>query len=927
MKRALALLLLGFCAQAACAAEGANACRANPLGTRALYVRGEFNNWAATDNVALRWSCDHFEGVVATEGKTRFKIGDEAWSPDADFGADPAQAGSPRLAPKGREIEHAFHGTHRIRLAMAQDDPTHPTLAIEDCPLTMGAGDKPVFLRGDMNNWTALDAYAFQYSCDAYYLNVKLEGRHEFKLADAGWQRETTWGADNELPIEDSQARNLRAEAGVDALRNLRFDFHGEHTLRFAFPGGQPQLTIGPKSFADPRDSGVDDPVALSLRHDSRALADRAPFGAVPAGTEVEFALHAAAGVESATLVVESRRLEGNQDLLEYTELARVPMAASRDGEGVVFRARQRFADKGVHGYWFLVRIAGHDYAYQNNRDAVPWTREKGSNGPGTVEMLAAPAGEARQASAYPFVRRYRLTVYDPSYKVPDWARDAIYYYIFPDRFRNGDKGNDPKPGVRRYHEATVELHANWNDKPWKPGDGSDAYYNNDFFGGDLAGIIDKLDYIQALGANVVYMTPVFMAASNHKYDTADYRRIDPAFGDEAAFERLCAEAARRGIRILPDTSLNHVGQDSLYFDRFGNYGGQGAFANGRINEASPYYSWFTFDKTQTAPDKQYKGWVGIADLPELDKNSPDFRRFAYGSPDSVMLHWLARGAAGWRMDVAPWVPDDFWREWRAAIKAQDPQAITVAETWFDASKYFVGDMFDSTMNYIFRNSVLDYANGGDARASYRNLELLRENYPPQSLHALMNLLSTHDTARSLHLFGWKEGATPEAIALAKQRLRLAMFFQFSYPGAPAIFYGDEVGVTGGEDPYNRGTYPWAELGGQPDMALHDYVTSLAKMRREHPVLSHGTLEAPLLLDEHAVVLLRRADGAWALTAVNNGAEAKHVRIQLPADAPAEFRDALSDARYLRGAEGAIEFEVPPMSGVALVYDARTALR
>jgi len=517
--------------------------------------------------------------------------------------------------------------------------------------------------------------------------------------------------------------------------------------------------------------------------------------------------------------------------------------------------------------------------------------------------------------------------VFDPAFRVPAWASDAIYYYIFPDRFRNGDKANDPQPGKRRYHEATVELHQQWNDKPWKPGDGSDQYYNNDFFGGDLAGITDKLDYIKALGANAIYMTPVFTASSNHKYDTADYRQIDPAFGDEAAFERLCAEAAKRGIRILPDASLNHVGQDSLYFDRFGNYGGQGAFANGRINKDSPYYSWFTFDEAQVEPDKQYKGWVGISDLPELNKASPDFRRFAFGTPDSVMLHWLKRGAAGWRMDVAPWVPDDFWREWRKAIKAQDPEAITISETWFDASKYFVGDMFDATMNYIFRNSLLDYANGGDARASYRNLEMMRENYPPQSLHALMNLLSSHDTARSLHLFGWKEGASAEAIALAKQRLRLAMFFQFTYPGAPAIFYGDEVGLTGGDDPYNRGTYPWADLGGKPDMALHEYVTALAKMRREHPVLSHGSLDAPLYLDEHVVVLLRRAEGAWAITAVNNSAEAKKLRVQLPEGAPGEFRDALSDAQLRPKADRGLDLEVPPMSGFALVYDATTALR
>jgi glycosidase len=235
--------------------------------------------------------------------------------------------------------------------------------------------------------------------------------------------------------------------------------------------------------------------------------------------------------------------------------------------------------------------------------------------------------------------------------------------------------------------------------------------------------------------------------------------------------------------------------------------------------------------------------------------------------------------------------------------------------------------MFDSTMNYIFRNSLLDYANGGDARAAYRNLELVRENYPPQALHALMNLLSTHDTARSLHLFGWKEGADAAAIELAKQRLRLAMFFQFTYPGAPTIFYGDEVGVTGGEDPFNRGTYPWADLGGKPDMALHGYVASLAKLRREHPVLSHGSLEAPIYLDEHVVVLLRRVDDAWAVTAVNNANEAKTVAVKLPSGAPGAFRDALSGMRLRPGADGTLSFEVQAMSGVALFYDSRVAPR
>jgi cyclomaltodextrinase / maltogenic alpha-amylase / neopullulanase len=170
----------------------------------------------------------------------------------------------------------------------------------------------------------------------------------------------------------------------------------------------------------------------------------------------------------------------------------------------------------------------------------------------------------------------------------------------------------------------------------------------------------------------------------------------------------LTREAAKRGIRVIPDTSLNHTGSDSIYFDRFGKYASRGAFEGGRIRKDSPYASWYRFDETQTDPNKQYTGWVGVADLPELDKASPAWRDFAYRKPDSVMKQWLDLGAAGWRMDVAPWVPDDFWREWRAAIRAHKPDAITIAETWFDSSKYFLGDMFDSTMNYIFRNAVLE---------------------------------------------------------------------------------------------------------------------------------------------------------------------------------------------------------------------------
>ncbi len=876
------------------AATPAAACRADPLGGRSLYLRGGFNSWSAVESQRFVWVCDRWQLVARLAGEHPFKIADEGWSADADFGAprDGGGAATGLLALRGAELRRRFDGVHRFTITMTSK---LPRLAIESCPDPAPLGPAQLFLRGTPNNWAALDEFAFQYSCDAYYLNVRLKGRHEFKVADTAWKRETTIGA------------------SADGQANFVHDFDGEHTVRLVWAGGRPQLSVGPLSFADPSARLVGDPVALSLAFDSRDAASKRPFGAVPAGTTVEFEVGSLPGVDALTLVVERRRLEGNQELLEYTETARVAMTPRREGDRLRWRARHRFDEVAVHGWWFEARIGAQRYALQNNADAVHWTREKGSGGPAAVaELPASPKA----------VRRFRQTVFDPAFRVPDWAPDIVYYYIFPERFRNGDPGNDPVPGRDRYRHTTVEKHPQWLGRPYKPGsgDGSDAVYNNDFFGGDLAGIIDKLDDIRELGANTLYLTPIFKAGSNHKYDTADYLQVDPAFGSNADFERLAREAARRGMRIVLDTSLNHTGSDSVYFNRYGNFPGRGAFQNGRIDPGSPYASWYRFDPTQKDPDRQYQGWVGVTDLPELDKASPALREFFYRAPDSVMKRWLDLGAAGWRMDVAPWVPDDFWREWRAAIKAHRPDALTVAETWFDSSKYFLGDMFDSTMNYIFRNAVLDYAGGAKASDIVRQLEWLREAYPPQAFFALMNLLSTHDQARSLHLLGWQDGERdPAVIERAKRRLLLAVLFQMTYPGSPAVYYGDEVGVTGGDDPYNRAPYPWADQGGAPDLALRAQFRRLIALRHEHAVLRRGSLEAPLHVDEHVVVLLRRLGGRFALVATSNAAAPRQVTVALPAGLRGDLADALGGPPVAVDAAGRASFEVPALFGRVLL--------
>lgn len=786
-----------------------------------------------------------------------------------------------------------------------QPVPERTTSGCAPAPL----GEVALYLRGSMNSWGADEDHVFAWSCDAYYLNVDLEHEQEFKIADAGWTPARSFGADPKAqrPLAALVPTRLLADDAPGKSGHLRHAFRGAHTLTLRFEDGQPSLLVGPRSFADPGAQPIEDPRVLGSRYDSRDLAYKRPFGAVVAGTAVDYRLRTPPGVDAVTLVIESRRLEGNQELLEYHERQRLPMHAEDAGGERHWRVTQRYAEVGVYGYWFELRAGSEVYVYQNNRDGIFWTRERGSGGVG--ELARLPAAPSR-------VRRYRQTVYDPAYTVPDYAPDLVWYYIFPERFRNGDPGNDPQPGVQPFEDGTVERHADWNQRPFLngSGDGSDDRYANDFHGGDLAGILDKLDDIAELGANALYLTPIFQASSNHKYDTADYRRIDPGFGTEADFRRLTAAAARRGIRVVVDASLNHSGRDSVYFDRYARHPGIGAYEGGVIRPDSPYADWYRFDP---ASDPPYRGWTGVANLPDLNEDSAAFRDFAYGA-NGVMQHWLDAGAAGWRMDVAPWVPDAFWRDWRRALKAHRADAILIAETWFDASKYFLGDSFDSTMNYIFRNTAIEYARGGDARRLIGNLEHLREAYPPAAHAALMNLLSTHDQARTLHLLGGVDPvANPEAWALARARFRLALLLQLTYPGAPAIYYGDEVGVTGGEDPDNRRTWPWPDLGGQPDLALREEVRRLVAMRHAHPVLRRGTLSAPLV-DEHLLVWRRELEGVVAIVALNNADVDIERRIEVGSVSAALLQDALG-GEPVRVENGSVSIRIPARYGRVLI--------
>lgn len=660
--------------------------------------------------------------------------------------------------------------------------------------------------------------------------------------------------------------------------------------------------------------------VAESLYFNSRDPMYKTPFGAVPQGTEVTFTLSAKANdLERARIVIAKEKIHGNREKIEYLEQVKYPMqkvGLSADGSRELWQVTVRFTDMSVYGYYFEAVDGNETVVYANNTQPINIVNNRviGTGGVGSVYT----ANDER-------ITWFKQTVYDPQYQTPDWAKDAIIYYIFPERFKNGDKSNDPIPGVTKFYgDKDIEFHENWLDKPWVPGDADgnttdDDEWCNDFFGGDLAGIRQKLDYLKDLGINTIYMTPIFEAPSNHKYDTADYHRIDDNFGTEEEFEALVAEAKALGIRIILDTSLNHSGSDSIYMDRYGKYNNNGAFENEKINKNSPYYDWYEFVEGATNPDQAYQQWANptLANLKESDS----YKNFAYRDEDSITKYWLKKGIGGWRMDVTPWVTDEFWREWRREVKATNPEAFTIAETWFGSSKYFLGDMFDSTMNYIFRQAILDYANGQRAQDSLNVLEMTREYYPPQAFYALMNLISSHDAPRALFEFGYKdEGETPEEIELAKKKLMLAVFFQMTYPGAPAIYYGDEVGVTGGGDPFNRGTFPWKEDGGNPDEELHAEIKRLVTLRNQYAVLRRGSVE-PIYVDNHVIVLWREDQDHVALVTVSNAPTAQQVDLNLQGlNLPAKFVDALNaEDTPVRGE--VLSLTVPAYYGRVLVAE------
>jgi glycosidase len=706
------------------------------------------------------------------------------------------------------------------------------------------------------------------------------------------------------------------------------------------------------KPFSINSTSSTSDIHFLGLRHDTFDSYYRSPFGAVPAGTNVTLrfrtdhfdvdgvsvrvynynpATDTTVGPIDHPMTFLENRVENSVLYDIWTVTLTTPASPA------IFYYKFRITD--------ALDVAYYSDAYSDDNDNLNMGGE----------------GAANDNEPFP---AFQLTIYDPAFQTPEWLHDANVYQIFPDRFRNGDTTNDycrngctPSDPVFYGNQSPI-AHTIWNEAigdPRQPGPFFNEY-GTQFFGGDLKGIENKLDYLQSLGVDTLYLNPIFKARSNHRYDTDNYLEVDPALGGDSALASLKTEMERRGMRLILDAVFNHSSSDSLYFDRYHRYNPP---PDGGCEAASsPYRSWYNFFGSGPCDGQNYEAWFGFDSLPAFKDNSSDVRDFFYRNPvDNVTKHWYDRGASGWRFDVAPDITHDWWHDYRPFAKSYKPDGPLIGENFPDASQFLAGDQLDSVMNYRFRKNVMGFARGAfdwndnDNNGNNRIVALspsqfdhalrsVREDYPPQATAAMLNLIDSHDTNRALYVL---TEAGDSGLIQAKERLRLAAVFQFTYLGAPMVYYGDEAAINAPslangpngpeDDPYNRAPYPWADESGNQntygpaDSSVISYYGMLAHLRKQHPALRTGSFETLLTgdttgsgADNNTYAFARSGGGETAVVALNNGTGNNSASIPVGAYFAngTVLQDALSGATYTVSG-GNVSVTLAARSGVVLL--------
>ncbi len=462
----------------------------------------------------------------------------------------------------------------------------------------------------------------------------------------------------------------------------------------------------------------------------------------------------------------------------------------------------------------------------------------------------------------------WQISCIPKDFKTPDGFKGKVMYQIFPDRFfKDGSPPLEDKLTPYIVHESTDEL-------PHYLPDGKGEILNNDFFGGNLKGIEKKLPYIKELGVGVIYLNPIFKAFSNHRYDTCDYKRIDPMLGCEEDFRSLCNKAHKIGIKIILDGVFSHTGADSIYFDS------KNRFGTGVMSDTnSPYKEWYT-----KGQDGRYESWWGIETLPCVNELCQSYLDYIILSDDSVIKHWLSLGADGFRLDVADELPDVFISMLRSEVKKVNPDAIVIGEVWEDASnkisygvrrRYFTGGELDSVMNYPFRSAIIDLCTESINAAEFcQRIMTITENYPHEALCCLMNSLSTHDTPRIMTILSgaplnMSRSESAEYVISDRQkqnaymRIYPAVMLLFFLPGSSSVYYGDETGTFGFSDPFNRGYFDWSI----EDSQIRDLYTQMAKIKNSYPSLKDGKL---YIKSNENTIYMERTNGKDTICAVLN---------------------------------------------------------
>lgn len=623
--------------------------------------------------------------------------------------------------------------------------------------------------------------------------------------------------------------------------------------------------------------TGID---SKALLHDPRVATFRSPFGAVPAGATVTLRLRTAhRGASSVVLYYQqsTSHAAGHQALAIET----------RGKKYDLWRTAFTPRDVAVYTYDFLVKKGTIKRWYSDTAAA--------ENTAGTVYR-----GTPDQ--------QFHLTSYVPTFTTPSWARDAVYYQIFPDSFYNGDPSND-KRVMASPDGSQPTFYASESDAP----QGQFGFY-----GGDLQGIDDKLGYLKDLGVNTLYLNPIFLALTNHKYDTSDYFTIDPHFGTMRTLQTLLSDAHAAGMRVILDGVFNHTGNDSIYFNQYNRFPDVGAYQS----RNSPYYSWYSFaswpNSVVTFPN--------APNMPQLTESDP-VKDFIFRKPDSVAQHWLNAGTDGWRLDAATYKSHAWWQSFRTAVKARFPEDVLLCEcdlSPIDATPYLMGNEFDGDMNYRFRDLVLQFfARGADSQSSlpasatsfFNQLLAEVQEYPLPALLASMNLVDSHDTGRILTSLGG-----------SKAELKQVVTFQATWLGAPSIYYGDEAGMANATSPdsfyVSRQFYDWRH----PDTGMQSYYRSVLHIREANPALRDGAITPLVLNNTQRIVSFLRRDAAQSVVVAFNDDTKEHtVKLKLPGlPEGMALTDALSGTRYLvKG--GSVTVALQPTSTAILAQTPASA--